>query len=91
MSQILEEHFIGSDLDIRIKQIGTFMGQKVTPDVISLDELYYNRPNWRDINKDKSLTREDAKELFNDVVENKSYFKYQVNKAKKFIKQKNEK
>ena len=40
------------------------------------------RPNWRDISKDKSLTREEAKALFEDVVENKNFFKHQVTKAK---------
>ncbi len=181
MSKIIDDHFNGLDLDIRKKRIGTFMDQKVTPDVvsgvaecileylskneepftindiryfdysnklvkevfnkpdvherlktrfidfiivntpkndpvdisriftkiinplaykekkfgtrrgrisqtvISLDELYYNRPNWRDINKDKSLTREEAKALFEDVVDNKNFFKYQVSKAKNFV------
>jgi hypothetical protein len=67
------------------KKFGT-KGGRISKTVISLDKLYYNRPNWRDINKDKSLTREEAKELFEDVVENKGYFKYQVSKAKKFVK-----
>jgi hypothetical protein len=67
------------------KKFGT-KGGRISKTVISLDKLYYNRPNWRDINKDKSLTREEAKELFEDVVENKGYFKYQVSKAKNFVK-----
>ena len=66
------------------KKFGTRRG-RISQTVISLDELYYNRPNWRDINKDKSLTREEAKALFDDVVENKNFFKYQVTKAKKFV------
>lgn len=66
------------------KKFGTKRG-RISQTVISLDELYYNRPNWRDINKDKSLTREEAKALFDDVVENKNFFKYQVTKAKKFV------
>ena len=67
------------------KKFGTRKGQ-ISKTVISLDELYYNRPNWRDINKDKSLTREKAKALFEDTVDNKNHFKYQVAKAKKFVK-----
>lgn len=66
------------------KKFGTRRG-RISQTVISLDELYYNRPNWRDINKDKSLTREEAKSLFEDVVENKNFFKYQVTKTKKFV------
>lgn len=66
------------------KKFGTRRG-RISQTVISLDELYYNRPNWRDINKDKSLTREEAKALFDDVVDNKNFFKYQVSKAKKFV------
>ena len=35
MSRIVDDHFNGLDLDIRKKNIGTFMDQKVTPDVVS--------------------------------------------------------
>ena len=35
MSKIIDDHFNGLDLDIRKKNIGTFMDQKVTPDVVS--------------------------------------------------------
>jgi hypothetical protein len=66
------------------KKFGTRRG-RISQTVISLDELYYNRPNWRDINKDKSLTREESKALFEDVVDNKNFFKYQVSKAKNFV------
>ncbi|MCD2260197.1 hypothetical protein [Psychroserpens luteolus] len=66
------------------KKFGTRRG-RISQTVISLDELYYNRPNWRDINKDKSLTREEAKALFEDVVDNKNFFRYQVTKAKNFV------
>jgi len=66
------------------KKFGTRRG-RISQTVISLDELYYNRPNWRDINKDKSLTREEAKALFENVVDNKNYFRYQVTKAKNFV------
>lgn len=72
-------------LSYKLKKFGTRKG-RISKTVISLDELYYNRPNWRDINKDKSLTREEAKELFDDIVDNKPYFKYQVTKAKKLVK-----
>lgn len=66
------------------KKFGTRRG-RISQTVISLDELYYNRPNWRDINKDKSLTREEAKALFEDIVDNKNFFRYQVTKAKNFV------
>lgn len=66
------------------KKCGSRKG-RISNTIISLDELYYNRPNWRDINKDKALTRDEAKALFEDVVENKNFFKYQVKKAKDFV------
>lgn len=71
-------------LAFREKKFGTRRGS-ISQTVISLDELYYNRPNWRDISKDKSITREEAKALFEDVVENKNFFKHHVTKAKKFV------
>lgn len=66
------------------KKFGTRRG-RISQTVISLDELYYNRPNWRDINKDKSLTREEAKALFEDLVDNKNLFKHKVRKEKNFV------
>ena len=35
MSKIIDIHFNGVDLDIRKHGLGTFMDQKVTPDVVS--------------------------------------------------------
>ncbi len=71
-------------LSYKEKKFGTRRG-RISKTVISLDELYYNRPNWRDINKDKSLTRKEAIEQFEQVVDNKNYFRYQVTKAKKLV------
>ena len=52
---------------------------------ITLDELYYNRLNWRDKGKEKSLTRKEAQTLFADSA-NAANLNYLVNKATKFVK-----
>ena len=54
---------------------------------ITIDEIRYNRINWRDINKDKSISRQEYKELFNESIgNNSSYYKYAITKAKHFVK-----
>jgi hypothetical protein len=66
------------------KKLGTRRG-RISKTAITFTELFYNRLNWRDINKDKSMTREEAKDLFDNLVENKNMFKHKVGKAKKFV------
>lgn len=70
----------------KLKKLGTARG-RISRTAITYNELMYNQPNWRDINKDKSLTRAEAKSQFENIVDNKGYFKYQITKAKKFVKQ----
>ena len=54
---------------------------------INYNDLLYNRPNWRDIKKDKFQTREEFNELFlNQKIDNSKFYNYQIEKAKKFIK-----
>lgn len=66
------------------KKLGSRRGN-ISNTPITLDELYYNRPNWRDHGKEKSLTRKEAKELFSND-ENLASLNYQINKAKRFVK-----
>lgn len=64
---------------------GTVRGH-LSKTIISIEEIRYNRINWRDIGKEKSITRE---EFHKTIEENNSldgYFKYNVQKAKKFVK-----
>lgn len=54
---------------------------------ITLDELLYNRPNWRDIWKIKSDTREDhISKLWEDEFKWLALYNYKMNKSKKLIK-----
>ncbi len=53
---------------------------------ITLDELLYNRPNWRDIWKIKSDTREEhISKLWKDEFKWLALYNYKMNKSKKLI------
>lgn len=52
---------------------------------LPIEEIRYNRINWRDVGKDKGTTREEFKEALGDNAEIEGYYKYNVQKAKKFI------
>lgn len=52
---------------------------------LPIEEIRYNRINWRDVGKDKGTTREDFKVTLGDNAEIEGYYKYNVQKAKKFI------
>ena len=54
---------------------------------ISYNELLYNRPNWRDSEKDKSLSRSEFLKTFESSIDNLSHYNYSITKAKKFVKQ----
>ena len=55
---------------------------------LTIDEIRYNRVNWRDLNKDKAISRQAYKELFQqNIGESEGYYKYAVQKAKKFVRQ----
>lgn len=72
-------------LAFKYKKFGTRKGYiSTTP--ITLDELYYNRVNWRDVEKSKNETRQEF--TLSNEIENKSiaYHKYSLQKAKKLIK-----
>ncbi len=48
--------------------------------VFTFSDLMYNRKNWRDMNKEKTMTRQEAVEEF-DVVQQEAYNAYYVQKA----------
>lgn len=48
--------------------------------VFTFSDLMYNRKNWRDLNKDKSITRREAQEQ-QDVEQQEAYNAYYVQKA----------
>jgi len=71
-------------LAFRYKRLGT-RGGYMSRTPISLDELFYNRVNWRDVDKSKSKTR---KEFYENQIDSKvvALQKYSLQKAKKLIK-----
>ncbi len=71
-------------LSFEKKKRGTRKG-RISDTEITFDELCYNRINWRDYGKNKSLTRQEAKELFAEN-DNQNYFNYSINKAKRLVK-----
>lgn len=71
-------------LAFRYKKLGTKSGDIAE---INYNDLLYNRVNWRDIKKDKSITREEFSSTFIDEnVDNIKSYKYYIEKAKKFVK-----
>lgn len=71
-------------LSFKYKKLGSKSGEIF---VINYDDLLYNRPNWRDVKKDKSFTREEFNtQFFEKEIDNDKFYKYQIEKAKKFVK-----
>jgi len=71
-------------LSFKYKKLGTVKG-KIKE--INYNDLLYNRPNWRDIKKDKSLTRSEFNVLFFEQgIDNKKSYEYYIAKAKRFVK-----
>lgn len=52
---------------------------------IYIDEIRYNRINWRDIGKEKGITREEFSKVLLEDSSLQGYFKYNIQKAKKFV------
>lgn len=74
-------------LAFKRKLKGTVSGN-VSANTLTIDKIRYNRINWRDINKDKNISRQSYKEYFQQNIEdNEGYYKYAVQKAKKFVRQ----
>lgn len=67
-----------------LKKLGTKDGEVAE---INYNDLLYNQPNWRDAKKDKSITREAFNAIFfEQEVDNEKFYKYQIDKAKRFVK-----
>jgi len=74
-------------LAFKRKLKGTVKGN-VSANSLTIDEIRYNRVNWRDLNKDKTISRQAYNELFQqNIGKDKGYYKYTVQKAKKFVRQ----
>lgn len=48
---------------------------------MNFSDMMYNRKNWRDLNKDKSITRQEAESSEIDLVQQEAYNAYYVQKA----------
>ena len=59
--------------------LGTERG-RLSPDIIYFSDLMYNRKNWRDIDKAKAQTRQEAASA-EDIKQQDAYDSYQVTKA----------
>ena len=73
-------------LAFNLKKLGTRKGF-LSKTNISYNELLYNRPNWRDIGKDKSISRHAFLDTFESQIDNIKHYNYSIQKAKKFVKQ----
>jgi cellobiose-specific phosphotransferase system component IIA len=73
-------------LAFKRKKHGT-KGGRFSKDIITQDELMYNRRNWRDIDKKRGETREEYQlRVYNEKSKKEAYVKYTLNKAKNIIK-----
>lgn len=71
-------------LSFKYKKFGSKSGEV---SIINYNDLLYNRPNWRDVKKDKSLTREEFNaQFFEKEIDNEKFYKYQIEKAKRLVK-----
>ncbi|MGB4413495.1 MAG: hypothetical protein WBI53_01215 [Paludibacter sp.] len=59
---------------------GSEMGH-ISKFVFTFSDLMYNRKNWRDLNKDKSITRQEAELQDIDLEQQEAYNAYYVQKA----------
>lgn len=77
-------------LAFKLKKKGSVKG-RISKNIITYSMLMYNQENFRDVNneKPKNKTRSEWADLHKKEV-NVQYFKYQSNKAKRFIKKYND-
>ncbi len=61
------------------------IGGAVSNIVIPIEEIRYNRINWRDFGKDKLLTREQFNITLTGNMAISGYYKYNIQKAKRFV------
>lgn len=78
-------------LAFEFKKCGT-VGGRISNNVITLDMLMYNRPNWRDLysKKPKEITREEYSKMY-EKSKDDNMSTYKINKAKKQLREYNKK
>ena len=72
-------------LAFKRKKRGSFKGS-ISKIPICIEEIRYNRINWRDVDKEKCITREEFMQTIQKDETLEGYFSYTVQKAKKFVK-----
>ena len=73
-------------LAIKYMKKGT-EGGHISKKIITIDQIKYNRPNFRDVGKDKNVSRQDSKSITVEV----EVYDYNVEKAKRRLKAYNDK
>lgn len=71
-------------LAFKRKLKGTVRGT-ISKIILPIEEIRYNRINWRDIGKEKGITRDEFNQTLENNDEISGYFNYNVQKAKKFV------
>lgn len=67
------------------RKLGSVKG-RVSKYPITIDELRYNRVNWRDVDKSKGMSRQEfAQQSSISISNNKGYYERAVTKAKEFV------
>lgn len=64
---------------------GTEKG-RMSKHTFTFSDLMYNRKNWRDLNKDKAITRQEAREQQKNTEQQEAYNAYHVQKAINLLK-----
>lgn len=54
---------------------------RISKYIFTFSDLMYNRKNWRDMNKDKTITRQEAEMEAVDIMQQEAYNTYYVQKA----------
>lgn len=73
-------------LAVKYRKKGTIKGH-ISKNIITIDEIKYNRVNWRDVGKDKNVSRTDAATLERA----EEVYEYNVEKAKRRLRVFNDK
>lgn len=67
------------------RKLGSVKG-RISKYPITIDELRYNRVNWRDIDKSKGMSRQEfARQSENTISNYKGYYERAITKAKDFV------
>lgn len=73
-------------LAFKRRKRGTVRGD-VSKNTLTIENIRYNRINWRDVKKDKTMSRQEYNQLVSDEIEKEAgFYRYQIDKTKRFVK-----